>query len=172
MKLGSPHQWVRLVESFLSAHSNLSQPFRSRGKSIFSVSVSDGQSSCSHPVVLRLPCSFSSRQPQLASCASASSLVQFWLLILPLDLNLTIDPGPRPIVTTFRNSSLLQTNSTTRLRWTISSRSCESRHPHRAAQKKGGGATGDASRSAHDRVSSCFARLGDQGCVLITITPL
>ena len=63
-----------------------------------------------------------------------------------------------PTVITFQNSSLLRTKNTTCLRWTISSCSRDSHHPHQAAQKEGGGA-GDV-----ERLALCFARLGDQAC--------
>ena len=46
MKLRLRHSWILLVKSFSYVVSDPSQPSRSRGKLIFSVSVSDGQSSC------------------------------------------------------------------------------------------------------------------------------
>ena len=93
----------------------------------------------SRSIALCLPCLPSSCQPQLALYVSASRVVKLrlFLVILPLDLNLRIDPWP--IVATFQNSSLLWTNSTPRLSWAISSRSRNSRHPHRARGAKGGG---------------------------------
>ena len=50
MVLVSPHSWMRLVESSNTNKevSGASEVPQSRGKLIFSVSVSDGQSSCTN----------------------------------------------------------------------------------------------------------------------------